>query len=268
MTRSKTRITGLLLILLALGGCTSAKIHNASEAFSRDLNIDEQQVQRAIITAINDRQWQVQSVKPNLIQAELTVRNRHHAEVDIPYSNTGFSINYRSSWGLNQSGEKIHRSYNKWVNNLRNNILKELDLSAGHAYADNLGIVKQGAETPEYFSIQEAITRATDAGQLDGSVRFFMEGEQLPASLHLRDSVTAHRKTNSSNKTSEEACLWAAQTALIALQNKAKSLGANAVTGIVSYYARDVYKSKDKFQCHSGLVVASVALRGTITNIE
>jgi hypothetical protein len=54
---------------------------------------------------------------------------RHHAEVDIPYSPTEFQIVYRSSWGLDYKDGKIHGNYNRWINRLRDNVLKELSFN-------------------------------------------------------------------------------------------------------------------------------------------
>ncbi|MCV4284438.1 hypothetical protein [Pseudomonas capsici] len=133
------RIVALMALALLITGCTSKPVYNAKENFSSEMGFSNEQMSRAIVTALNDRQWTVQSIKPGMIKAAITVRGRHHAEIDIPYTPTSFEIDYRSSTGLDYKDGQIHRNYNRWINLLRERILKELsinpgiqDLNAGH----------------------------------------------------------------------------------------------------------------------------------------
>jgi hypothetical protein len=89
---------------------------------------------------------------------------RHHAEVDIPYSPTEFQIVYRSSWGLDYKDGKIHGNYNRWINRLRDNVLKELSFNPDIEAVNALGIVNQGVDGPTYLSFREGVKRATEAG--------------------------------------------------------------------------------------------------------
>lgn len=142
------RIAALLALAFVLSGCTSKSVYNAKEEFSKDLNFTNDQVSRAIVTAAHDRQWVVQSVRPGMVKAALTVRGKHHAEVDIPYTPTSFEIVYRSSWGLDYKDGQIHGNYNRWVNNLRDNILKQLQFDPTVERVNNLGIMNQGVDGP------------------------------------------------------------------------------------------------------------------------
>ncbi|MBX8516264.1 hypothetical protein K5D69_16340 [Pseudomonas cichorii] len=125
------RIVALMALALLITGCTSKPVYNAKENFSGETGFSNEQMSRAIVTALNDRQWVVQSVKPGMIKAAITVRGRHHAEVDIPYTPTSFEIDYRSSTGLDYKDGQIHRNYNRWINLLRERILKELSINPG-----------------------------------------------------------------------------------------------------------------------------------------
>lgn len=262
------RMLSLVASIVLLVGCTNKQIYSAEEHFSSQMAITERQMQRAIVTALNDRQWTVQSIEPGKIQAAITVRGRHHAEVDIPFSPTSFQVLYRSSWGLDYSDGQINGNYNRWVNLLRDNVLKELDVNPVLEKVDNLGIVKQGSDAPVYFNFAQGVQRATDSGLLDGSVALYLAGQSVPGNIHELDSVVSNKKTNGANKTDEEACLWALQSALATLQAAAKKAGANAVVNIVSYYNRDQYKDPVKFQCRAGTLIAGVALKGTLANIK
>ncbi|MBX8485906.1 hypothetical protein [Pseudomonas cichorii] len=125
------RIVALMALALLITGCTSKPVYNAKENFSSETGFSNEQMSRAIVTALNDRQWVVQSIKPGMIKAAITVRGRHHAEVDIPFTPTSFEIDYRSSTGLDYKDGQIHRNYNRWINLLRERILKELSINPG-----------------------------------------------------------------------------------------------------------------------------------------
>lgn len=258
------------LLFIFISGCTSKPIYNAEERFSSQMQLSDRQMQRAIVTALNDRQWKIQSLQPGMVKAAITVRGRHHAEVDIPYDSTSFQINLRSSWGLNEKNGKIHRNYNRWVNRLRDNILKELDVNPMIESVDHLGIVEQtsGNGDVTYLDFAEGVQRGLDSGLLDGSVTFHLAGTPLTGEVHKIRSVTSNRKTNASNKSDEEACIWALQSVLASLQNTAKQAGANAVVDLVSYHKRSVNSDPARYECRAGTLMAGVALRGQLATIK
>jgi uncharacterized protein YbjQ (UPF0145 family) len=262
------RTVALLALALLLGGCTSKPVYNAKESFSSEMGFTEARMSRAIVTALNDRLWVVQSVKPGMIKAAITVRGQHHAEVDIPYTVTSFEIDYRSSTGLNYKDGKIHGNYNRWVNRLRSNILRELSIDPEIEAVNELGIINEGVEGPTYLSFREGVRRATESGLLDGTVKFYLAGEALPAQVHKMDTVSSSRKTNGSNKADADACYWALQSTLANLQNAARKANANAVINIASIDNRTLYKDTEKFQCRAGTLVASVALRGDLARVD
>lgn len=262
------RIVAALAFALFLSACSSKPVYTAKESFSPELGFTDSQMSRAIVTALNDRQWVVQSVKPGMIKAAITVRGKHHAEVDIPFSPTSFEIAYRDSWGLNFKDGDIHGNYNRWVNRLRDNILKELSFDPTIEHLNEQGIVKQGADAPTYLSFREGVKRATEAGLLDGSVKFYLAGEALPDQVRTLQTVSSSRKTNGTNKSDQEACFWALQSALATLQNAAKKADANAVVNIASVDQRSLYKDTEKFQCRAGLVMSSVSLRGDLAHVD
>ena len=78
-------------------------------------------------------------------------------------------------------------------------------------------------------SLQELVSSqaAKDAG-IDGSVRFYLAGQPVSVQQRLGEDVT-NKKTNAANKSDAEACRWVALSALRALQDGARSRGANAV---------------------------------------
>ena len=117
-------------------------------------------------------------------------------------------------------------------------------------------------------SLQELVSSqaAKDAG-IDGSVRFYLAGQPVSVQQRLGEDVT-NKKTNAANKSDAEACRWVALSALRALQDGARSRGANAVVDIVSYYKKNEFKSTTNYECWAGTFVAGVALKGTYAKVK
>ncbi|MGY8562392.1 excinuclease ATPase subunit [Stenotrophomonas rhizophila] len=107
---------------------------------------------------------------------------------------------------------------------------------------------------------------AKDAG-IDGSVRFYLAGQKVNVLDRLGEDVT-NKKTNAANKSDEEACRWVALSAIKALQDGAKSRGANAVVDVVSYYKKNEFKSATNYECYAGTILAGVALKGTYAKVK
>ncbi|MCJ8170383.1 excinuclease [Atopomonas sediminilitoris] len=123
-------------------------------------------------------------------------------------------------------------------------------------------------DTALFLDFDSVVAEATQAGRLDGSVKFYLTGETLPGKASIVREVVTNKKTNAFNKSDEEACSWVLQSALITLQDAAKAAGANAVTDIVSFYKRKEYKSSKQFECHAGAFVAGTALKGNLANVK
>ncbi len=105
------------------------------------------------------------------------------------------------------------------------------------------------------------------AAGIDGSVRFFLAGEKVNVQQRMGEDVT-NKKTNAANKSDAVACNWVALSALKALQDGAKSRGANAVVDIVSYYKKNEFKSTTNYECYAGAILAGVALKGTYAKVK
>ncbi len=101
---------------------------------------------------------------------------------------------------------------------------------------------------------------------IDGSVRFYLAGQSVKVQQRFGEDVT-NKKTNAANKSDEEACRWVALSALLALQNGARSRGANAVVDIVSYYKKNEFRSSTHYECYAGAILAGVALKGTYARV-
>ncbi len=94
-------------------------------------------VQQAILASCGLRGWSARVVDKGLIEAVIVVRE-FRAEVQIPFSESHYSILYKDSQGLdyrnfrrktihsNFGGETIHGNYNRWVSKLNQGIQRAI----------------------------------------------------------------------------------------------------------------------------------------------
>jgi hypothetical protein len=87
-----------------------------------------EQVRAAIIRAGADLGWHVSDAGNGRLVATIALR-KHTAEVEIPYSDTAFSITYKNSTNLDAADGQIHKNYNGWIQNLNRGILRQLATS-------------------------------------------------------------------------------------------------------------------------------------------
>jgi uncharacterized protein YbjQ (UPF0145 family) len=117
------------------------------------------------------------------------------------------------------------------------------------------------------FSVAEAMATPDAKAKLDGSVKFYW-GKKAPAGAKLMGTFTSNKKTNFFNKSDQQACNWAWLSAMVALQERAKREGGNAVVNIHSVYKNQEFTSATEFECGAGSVTGGVALRGTVAKLS
>ena len=103
-------------------------VENASVIAVANKPLTAEQVRGAIVRAGAGLGWIMKDAAPGQLTGTLLLRT-HTAEVRIPYSPTGYSIGYKSSLNLQESGGKIHRNYNGWIQNLNRGINAQLAAS-------------------------------------------------------------------------------------------------------------------------------------------
>ncbi|MDP3847109.1 MAG: excinuclease [Pseudomonas sp.] len=131
-----------------------------------------------------------------------------------------------------------------------------------------LPALSQARDTVLNLDFAAVVQEATQAGKLDGSVKFYLAGATVPGKSTPLGELVTNKKTNAFNKTDEEACSWALQSALITLQDAAKKVGGNAVVDIVSFYKRKESRSSTTYECHAGTFVGGVALKGQAASLK
>ncbi|MDQ7987747.1 hypothetical protein QYS36_22630 [Pseudomonas sp. G34] len=119
------RFALLAVLLLGITACTSKPVLNISSSVPPTAAKSQDDMRRAILTALQRRQWTVERADQGQILASIT-RRSHEAQITIPYTASSYSIRYRDSHNLGYRDGKIHRNYNKWVRNLDRSIQQEL----------------------------------------------------------------------------------------------------------------------------------------------
>lgn len=136
----------LFFLLAAIGGCRSAvpvADVNNQPFLTASKNADLDQVTQAILEAGKERKFRMEVIAPGHIEAVYVKRNVR-AVMDIKYTTQSFSITYRDSSNLNYNPatNTISGHYNKWVNNLKNDILNIYPLAqhspASKKYQNNI----------------------------------------------------------------------------------------------------------------------------------
>jgi hypothetical protein len=119
-------------ITLLLVACSSLQpIQNFSDQYV-PTNFTMSQIKTSIQTAIVRSHWHSQAVRPGLIVATLKTHGTTSV-VNIAYDTKSYSINYKSSVGLDKEGNRIHKNYNRWLANLNTQIQLNFQKLKQHA---------------------------------------------------------------------------------------------------------------------------------------
>ncbi len=113
--------------------------------------------------------------------------------------------------------------------------------------------------------IKDALA-SPDASKLDPGVKLYF-GHQKPSVSKSLGTFTTNKKANGFGKEDKVACERAFISAMIALQERARKQGGNAVVGIASYYKKIVKVSDKEYMCGAGALMAGVAFRGEVVKL-
>jgi len=116
-------IVAIFFASLAIHGCVSTgqpisniedrAIPTKLDGSARSLD----DVREAIAKGCSSKGWAPVVVDESRLKCSILVRGKHYAEVNIPFTESGYSIIYADSRVLDYDPEqrRIHRNYNKWV---------------------------------------------------------------------------------------------------------------------------------------------------------
>ncbi len=117
------------------------------------------------------------------------------------------------------------------------------------------------------FPIQDAMNTADAKQKLNQGVKFYFGSQTSPKVLQSFGEFQSNKKTNSFNKSDKQACEWAFLSAMLSFQERALSMGGNAVTNIKSYYKKHLVDSPTEYECGAGTFVSGVTFKGTVVKV-
>jgi hypothetical protein len=118
------------------------------------------------------------------------------------------------------------------------------------------------------YSIAQALQSSAAQGKVDPGIRLFFGRQRHPSVTKDFGQWPTNKKTNAFAKSDLQACEWVFLSAVIALQERAKKEGGNAVINIVSNYRNIVTSSESEYVCGAGSLIAGVALKGRVVNLS
>ena len=123
-------------------------------------------------------------------------------------------------------------------------------------------------DTTLHLPVQDVLNSPDFQQKVGNDVQFYFAGQPSPKTLKSFGEDITNKKTNAVGKSDAVACRYVMLSALIQLKEHAQSVGANAVTNIVSYYQKNTFSSPTEYECHAGALMAGVALKGTFVKTK
>lgn len=123
--KNKYLIAAIIAAATLTGCARTAPVQNIDQSVSG--HYSDNQMRQAIIEAGIARKWVMTPVAPGVVNGRLAERG-HAANIRIDYTPSQYHIRYVSSENLMADDNHIHRNYNRWINNLNQDI--QLRLSA------------------------------------------------------------------------------------------------------------------------------------------
>jgi hypothetical protein len=117
------------------------------------------------------------------------------------------------------------------------------------------------------MSIKDAMETPDAKEKLGSDIKFFFGKQKTPKAARTYGTFTANKKTNFANKSDKDGCAHAFLSAMLSLQDRARSEGGNAVINIESYYKKESFVSETEYECAAGKIMGGVALRGTVAKL-
>jgi len=124
----KARIFAAVVLALTLGmgseamarrGVPLQNYDNVAIVRADRAPLTSARVRAAVVQAAQRSKWTIEEDAPNRVVATFSIRGKHSLTVEVRYSETQFSIDYRASSNLNYAqganGPVIHPTYNKEV---------------------------------------------------------------------------------------------------------------------------------------------------------
>jgi len=121
-------VAGLMAFAVTAMGCGTAqeRASYTSLPIAAKSTPTLEQVTGAIMRAGPAKSWQMNLVRPGMVEARRSWSSgKHSIVVNVIYDTKRYSIEYKSSENLKARGQSIHWSYNREVNRLNDEIQRQ-----------------------------------------------------------------------------------------------------------------------------------------------
>lgn len=123
------------------------------------------------------------------------------------------------------------------------------------------------ADSKVKFPIKDAMGLEKIKNQFDDDVSFYWGNSPHAKVTKKFGSFKTSKRTNGFSKARSQACAWAMASSLVALRDRARREGGNAVINIVSNIKNHEESSETEYSCLAGRVVVNVALKGDVVTL-
>ncbi len=131
----------------------------------------------------------------------------------------------------------------------------------------SLSVASVAKDSLVTFDFNAALQKGYAEGILDKNITFKLKGQPHKSIKKVFSDYKSNKKTRGAGRSNEDSCAWAMLSALKAFQDRAHSLGANAVVDIVSNYKNHEFISSKEYQCGAGFLMSGVALKAKVVNL-
>jgi len=135
------------------------------------------------------------------------------------------------------------------------------------AIACGVALPAAARDEQKLYPIGQALKSPAAQAKVDPGIRLFFGRQRHPSVTKDFGQWPTNKKTNAFAKSDLQACEWVFLSAVIALQERARKEGGNAVINIVSNYRNIVTSSESEYVCGAGGLIAGVALKGRVVNL-
>lgn len=114
----------------------------------------------------------------------------------------------------------------------------------------------------------DAALKSEGSDKVGSDVALVFAGQKHTAVAKSMGEIATNKKTNGVGRSDEAACQHVFLSAVLALQERARQLGGNAVINIKSNYQNKLIESATDFTCGSGAIMSGVALKGEVVTLK
>ncbi len=126
----------------------------------------------------------------------------------------------------------------------------------------------EARDTKVMRPVADAMATPDAKARLNMGVQFFFGNTAHPPVAQSFGEFMSNKKTNGTNKSDKEACEWAFLSAMLSFQQRAVSVGGNAVINIKSYYKQNEVSSETQYECGSGALMSGVTFKGEVVKLQ